>query len=110
VSEPAEDRRGIVTDRGDIQTLALAERQTLLQLDELRTAERSPIGAAVKDEHQPVWPGQLRPAPLPAVRVRERKIRDRLADVRAGLRVRVLGPDEGLELGRRQLAGLAPLL
>ena len=44
----------IITDRGDIEPLGLAQSQAFLQLDELRTAERSPVGTAVKHQDQPM--------------------------------------------------------
>ena len=50
LGEPARDVRRVVTYRGKVNAVALEAVDGILQLDELRAAVGSPIGAAEKDQ------------------------------------------------------------
>jgi hypothetical protein len=59
LGERPEHRRRVVADRKHGDGLLGQTGQDSLQLDELRLAERSPVGAAVEDDERPALPAAL---------------------------------------------------
>ena len=55
ISEATENLNGVVTDRKDGDPLPLEVRDTALQLNELRSTERSPVGTAI-EHHERALP------------------------------------------------------
>src|SRR5712691_7812782 len=72
--------------------LELSKRE--LQLDELVAAVGSPVSAAAEDQHQPVWPHQLRQRPALALLIGQGEIRNLLANLGPGTIAVVLCLDE----------------
>ena len=79
--EPREGRDRVVGDDGDAEPLVLEVPIAALQLDELRLAERSPVGRAAEHQHQPVRPHQRRQVPACTRLVDEREVRRNVADL-----------------------------
>ncbi len=83
--ELGEDRDRIVAHREDRNAFALIVRQTALQLDELRLAERSPGGAAVKEHQRPPRSADAVQVDDDSRSIRQGNIGEPLAETRADL-------------------------
>jgi hypothetical protein len=58
IGETPENRRAVVTDRGETEPSLLNFAKILLQLDQLDFAVRSPVGGAKEDQHHSLGPHQ----------------------------------------------------
>jgi hypothetical protein len=56
--EILQDRRSVVANCSEFDPLVFKSLLGVLQLHELRFAERSPIGRPEKEQHRSVWPSQ----------------------------------------------------
>ena len=76
ISEELQRGRGIVADGRQPQAAFREIASTLLQLDQLAFAERSPVGGPVEDKHRPLRSAYGFERPRLAVLVGQAEIRD----------------------------------
>ena len=81
VAEAAKDFLGIVADDRDLYSLMLEPLARLLQLNELASAEGSPIGAASENQEKSFWAGQIAKGSLLAILIGKPEVGYLLADV-----------------------------
>jgi hypothetical protein len=80
-AEVSENLRRIVTDGCDADAACPKLFETTLQLDQLRAAERSPIGRAEEHQHRPARPHDRLEGANAASLIRQAEVRDSLTDL-----------------------------
>jgi hypothetical protein len=85
LGEVSQNLLRVVADAGDTDALLAEFFETTLQLDELRAAERSPIGRAEEHQHRAARPHDRLQVAHAAGLVSEVEIRNSLSHLRAQL-------------------------
>jgi hypothetical protein len=86
LGERRERFRRVVAQRDEPEPFASNQRQVALQLDQLRTAVRSPVGGPEEHEHRALRSGRRSNGSFLAPLIFEREIGDAVADLGTELR------------------------